>query len=95
MNGEDVLKLQEWQAELLTRIRPNAVGLVDSFDIRDEVIGSVLGCYDGQVYERLLASAMLSPINAKPVHDSFNASLVNLIKAKYWVCSKIFYMTWN
>jgi len=75
--------LQDWQAELLTRLRPNAVGLVDSFDLRDEVIGSVLGCYDGQVYERLLASAMLSPLNAKPVHDSFNSSLSNLIKAKY------------
>ncbi|XP_065349272.1 probable peroxisomal acyl-coenzyme A oxidase 1 [Cloeon dipterum] len=83
IRGEDVQKLQDYQNELLVQIRPNAVGLVDSFDLRDEIISSALGSYDGQVYERLLQSAMLSPLNAKPVHDSYGASLSALLRAKY------------
>jgi acyl-CoA oxidase len=83
MIASDVTHLIEWQTRLLAELRPNAVGLVDSFDYRDEILGSALGAYDGQVYERLLESAMQSPLNAKPVHDSFHASIEPLLKAKY------------
>jgi acyl-CoA oxidase len=83
MSVEVVTKLQQWQAQLLADIRPNAVGLVDSFDYHDEILSSALGAYDGQVYERLLESAMKSPLNAKPVHDSFRTSIEPLLKAKY------------
>ncbi|KAJ8019133.1 Peroxisomal acyl-coenzyme A oxidase 1 [Holothuria leucospilota] len=38
---------------LLAVIRPNAVSLVDAFDIHDDKLGSVLGRYDGNVYENL------------------------------------------
>ncbi|KAF4532170.1 hypothetical protein B566_EDAN002232 [Ephemera danica] len=83
MHGSDISYLENWQSQLLTKLRPNAVGLVDSFDFRDEVLGSALGAWDGQVYERLLESAMKSPLNSKPVHDSFHASIAPLLKAKY------------
>jgi len=43
--------------------RPNAVALVDAFDIPDNVLNSVLGRYDGNVYEALYESAKKSPIN--------------------------------
>lgn len=33
----DVDKLELWYEELLSKIRPNAVGLVDAFDLHDEV----------------------------------------------------------
>ncbi|KAF4520518.1 hypothetical protein B566_EDAN004799 [Ephemera danica] len=83
MRPSDVSALEDWQSRLLAALRPNAVGLVDSFDYRDEILGSALGAWDGQVYQRLLANAMKSPLNAKPVHDSFHASIAPMLKAKY------------
>ncbi|XP_025203617.1 probable peroxisomal acyl-coenzyme A oxidase 1 [Melanaphis sacchari] len=65
----------------LKRIRPNAVGLVDSFDIRDEILDSALGCYDGNVYERLLAEANKSPLNKAPVNRSFELYLKPFLKS--------------
>lgn len=56
---------------LLTEIRPNAVGLVDSFDFTDRLLGSILGRYDGNVYENLYKWARESPLNKSEVHDSF------------------------
>ncbi|KAF4526154.1 hypothetical protein B566_EDAN008190 [Ephemera danica] len=73
----------DWQSRLLTQLRLNAVGLVDAFDFKDEVLGSALGAWDGQAYQRLLDNAMKSPLNANPVHDSFYASIAPMLKAKY------------
>lgn len=53
--------------QLLTALRPNIVTLVDSFDFRDETLNSVLGCYDGQAYDRLYEEATRAPTNTKPV----------------------------
>lgn len=67
--------------ESLKCIRPNAVGLVDSFDIRDEILGSALGVYDGNVYERLLEDAKKSPLNQIPVNESFQKYLKPFLKS--------------
>ncbi len=48
---------------LLSDIRPNAVALVDVFDYRDEMLNSVLGRYDGNVYEHMFEWAKRSPLN--------------------------------
>ncbi|XP_013188651.1 probable peroxisomal acyl-coenzyme A oxidase 1 [Amyelois transitella] len=71
----DIAVLRNRYEELLTLIRPNAVGLVDGFGIRDETLGSALGSYDGRVYERLMEEALKSPLNAQPVNDSFHKYL--------------------
>lgn len=60
---------------LLADIRPNAVGIVDGFDIPDKVLCSALGAYDGNVYERLFAEAQKSPLNQEPVNKSFELYL--------------------
>jgi len=52
---------------LLAKIRPNAVALVDSFDFTDRHLGSVLGRYDGNVYENLFKWALESPLNKTQV----------------------------
>ncbi|CAH0562111.1 unnamed protein product [Brassicogethes aeneus] len=78
--GKDVEALQLWLEELLAKIRPNAIGIVDSFDIRDEVLGSALGAYDGNVYERLFAEAQKSPLNHEPVNKSFGLYLKPFLK---------------
>jgi len=67
--------------ECLKRIRPNAVGLVDSFDVRDEILGSALGVYDGNVYERLIEDANKSPLNQDPVNESFHKYLKPYLKS--------------
>lgn len=82
LQGKDVEVLQSWLEELLILIRPNAVGLVDSFDFRDEVISSALGAYDGNVYERLFEETRKSPLNAEPVNKSFKEFLKPFMKAQ-------------
>ncbi|XP_057197918.1 peroxisomal acyl-coenzyme A oxidase 1 isoform X2 [Triplophysa rosa] len=60
---------------LLSEIRPNAVALVDAFDYRDEMLNSVLGRYDGNVYEHMFEWAKRSPLNHTEVHESFHKYL--------------------
>lgn len=79
--GRDIEQLQQWMESLLASIRPNAVGIVDGFDIRDEILASTLGAYDGNVYERLFEEASKSPLNAEPVNKSFQLYLKPLLKS--------------
>ena len=60
---------------MLTLIRPNAVALVDAFDFKDVTLGSVLGRYDGNVYENLFEWAKKSPLNKTEVHESYHKHL--------------------
>lgn len=59
--------LRERYNTLLAAIRPEALNLVDAFDIRDEVLNSALGCWDGNVYQSIfrcpLNPAMLCLLN--------------------------------
>ena len=57
--------------DLLGLVRPNAVALVDAFDFPDRVLGSVLGRYDGNVYENLMKFAEASPLNKHDVSLMF------------------------
>ena len=41
--------------------------LVDAFDHSDKMLDSVLGCYDGRVYERMYEWARRAPSNKKQV----------------------------
>ncbi|KAL5236415.1 hypothetical protein ACI65C_003825 [Semiaphis heraclei] len=81
LKPNDVQSIQLLLEECLKRIRPNAVGLVDSFDIQDEILDSALGCYDGNVYERLLSEANKSPLNKEPVNRSFELYLKPFLKS--------------
>ena len=59
--------LSERRAELLAELRPQAVSLVDSFDLRDEVLDSSLGSWDGWAYHRMFHAALDSPLNREEV----------------------------
>ncbi|XP_075992747.1 acyl-coenzyme A oxidase 1-like [Anticarsia gemmatalis] len=82
ISKSDVEYLWSWFERSLSNIRPNAVGLVDSFDIDDVFLQSTLGAYDGRVYERLMAEALKSPLNAEPVNQSFHKYLKPFMQAK-------------
>ena len=51
----------------MSSFRPNAVGLVDAFDYSDHHLNSVLGRYDGNVYEHLMKWAEAFPLNKTEV----------------------------
>ncbi|XP_037298722.1 probable peroxisomal acyl-coenzyme A oxidase 1 isoform X2 [Manduca sexta] len=82
MSQRDAESLQAWYEELLRKIRPNAVGLVDAFDVIDEFLQSSLGAYDGRVYERLMEEALKSPLNKEPVNRSFHMYLKPFMQGK-------------
>lgn len=48
----DMSTLEVEQSTLLAALRPDAVSLVDAFDIHDRILDSTLGCWDGNVYHR-------------------------------------------
>ena len=55
--------IKEEVMTLLSRVRPNAVALVDSFKFPDYLLNSSLGKYDGNVYKDLTERAVKEPIN--------------------------------
>lgn len=74
--------------QVLHKLRPDAVALVDGFDFNDHVINSVLGSYDGNVYERLFESALKHPLNQKPVPKFFDLYLKPFMKENALLAKK-------
>ena len=67
MSGEQAALIRAHVGKLLSAIRPEAVALVDSFDYTDRELGSILGRYDGNVYDNLFEWAKRSPLNETDV----------------------------
>jgi acyl-CoA oxidase len=64
VSAEMLDSLPQRVLELMERIRPHAVRLVDSLAIPDYLLDSALGRYDGRVYEDLFHRAhVLNPLN--------------------------------
>ncbi|CAL1532088.1 unnamed protein product [Lymnaea stagnalis] len=68
------------EMQLLQEIRPEAVALVDAVDVPDECLKSALGCYDGNVYERMYAAALNEPMNKSEVHPSYYKYIRGLLR---------------
>jgi len=82
LSKDDLAQLRNAYLGLLEAIRSEALNIVDSFDLRDEILNSTLGAWDGNVYQRLLDSAAQSPLNKEPVHqESFEKYLKPLMVA--------------
>ncbi|XP_019398151.1 PREDICTED: peroxisomal acyl-coenzyme A oxidase 1 isoform X1 [Crocodylus porosus] len=75
LTDAQVTQVYQHVKDLLAVIRPNAVALVDSFDFHDSHLGSVLGRYDGNIYENMFEWAKKSPLNKTEVHESFHKHL--------------------
>jgi len=61
--------------ELLEHLRPDAVALVDAFDIPDRVLSSTIGRADGNVYEALFDTARRSSLNHTDPFDGYKEFL--------------------
>ncbi|XP_055916133.1 probable peroxisomal acyl-coenzyme A oxidase 1 [Eupeodes corollae] len=81
LTEEDLNRLQIKLEQVLSRLRPNAVAIVDGFDFHDRILNSVLGCYDGNVYERIFEAAQKSPMNQISVQKSFQSHLKPFMKS--------------
>jgi len=68
--------VQEKFSALLKEIRPDAVALVDAFDFSDRSLGSEIGSYDGNAYERIVEFAKKSPLNKHEVHPAIRKYLL-------------------
>uniref|UniRef100_A0A0K0FN52 Acyl-coenzyme A oxidase n=1 Tax=Strongyloides venezuelensis TaxID=75913 RepID=A0A0K0FN52_STRVS len=73
-NELDKIKIEIY--EILKKIRPQAVSIVDSFDFTDRDLVSVLGRRDGNVYENLLKWAQSSELNQFEVLPSHKKYLI-------------------
>ncbi|TKA71347.1 hypothetical protein B0A55_05124 [Friedmanniomyces simplex] len=70
----DLDALQERILELMGRIRPHAVRLVDAFALPDYLLDSALGRYDGKVYEQLFYNAhVLNPLNRTTFNPDYRS----------------------
>jgi acyl-CoA oxidase len=62
--GKDQYRLiRECSYNVMKELRPDAISLVDAFDIPDSVLKSAIGRYDGNIYEALFDSAQKSILN--------------------------------
>lgn len=66
--------------KLLDTIRPNAVSLVDAFDISDFRLKSALGRFDGDVYPAVLEAAKRDPLNQTETGPGYEPHLRRLIR---------------
>lgn len=73
--------LEGEMCNLLAALRHDAVSLVDSFDIHDRILDSTLGCWDGNVYQRMFDEAQKSPLNQTDVPEAYYKYLRPLMKA--------------
>jgi acyl-CoA oxidase len=67
--------------DLLSKVRPDAVALVDAFALPDYYLHSALGRYDGKVYESMTEMAEREPLNHKLVTDSYEECIKPLVHA--------------
>jgi acyl-CoA oxidase len=81
ITADDIEKLQARLESALKKFKNNAIGIVDGFDIPDEILGSTIGAYDGNIYERLLSEAKKSPLNQEDVNKSFHLYLKPFMKS--------------
>ncbi|KAF3668201.1 hypothetical protein T459_00658 [Capsicum annuum] len=65
---------------LYSKLRPNAISLVDAFNYTDHYLGSILGRYDGNVYPKLYEAAWKDPLNDSDVADGFHEYVRPLLK---------------
>ncbi|KAI7753238.1 hypothetical protein M8C21_006017 [Ambrosia artemisiifolia] len=67
---------------LYSKVRPNAIALVDSFNHTDHYLSSVLGRYDGNVYPKLYEAALKDPLNDSDIADGIHQYVQPILKQK-------------
>jgi len=79
-DGQQIKFAKQQVLNCLEKIRPNAVSIVDSFDLTDRELNSVLGRRDGHVYENMLEWAKKSPLNKQEVMPFHHQTLGKMME---------------
>ncbi|KAL2803598.1 peroxisomal acyl-coenzyme A oxidase 2 [Daubentonia madagascariensis] len=84
LSGAQVDMARMAYLDLLPLIRKDAILLTDAFDFSDQSLNSALGCYDGNVYERLFQWAQKSPTNTQgnPAYEKYIRPLLQSWRSK-------------
>nr|KAF6473068.1 acyl-CoA oxidase 2 [Rousettus aegyptiacus] len=84
LSGAQVDVARTAYLDLLPLIRKDAISLTDAFDFTDQCLNSALGCYDGNVYERLFHWVQKSPTNAQgnPAYEKYIRPLLQSWRSK-------------
>uniref|UniRef100_A0A182ERS4 ACOX domain-containing protein n=1 Tax=Onchocerca ochengi TaxID=42157 RepID=A0A182ERS4_ONCOC len=80
MSDEQMKNIKCGIYEILGKLRPDAVAIVDSFDFSDRELHSVLGRRDGNVYAAMLEWAKHSELNKTEVLSTFEKYLGPMMK---------------
>jgi len=75
--------IHEQVEQLLRKIRPEAVRLVDAFNFSDRDLNSALGRYDGDVYKALLDWTKKDPLNQDDVIFCYDEVIRPIIKKDF------------
>lgn len=79
MTSEQADWARKCTLDMLNKIRPNAVALVDANDFSDFRLKSALGRYDGNVYPAVLEASKKDPLNATEPGPGYEEHLKRLI----------------
>lgn len=79
MNAQQVTWIRSCIMDMLDKIRPNAVALVDANDFSDFKLKSALGRYDGNVYPAIVEASKKDPLNATEPGPGYEQHLKRLI----------------
>jgi len=74
--------LRKTLRSLLTSVRSDAVPLVDAFGFPDYLLNSMIGKYDGNVYEALYELTKSDPMNKTRVPPTFDRVLKPLLRGE-------------
>lgn len=69
--------------DLCSIIRPQAIALVDAFNLSDYIINSPLGCADGDVYNRLFERVNLANPPNPEKHPYFESTIKPVLLRNY------------
>ena len=75
IDNENFRDIKKQVKKCLNTLRPNLVGLDDSFDYPDKALRSTIGRYDGNVYEALFEAAKNSSLNQIEPFDGYKEFL--------------------
>lgn len=75
INARQIQFIKAAVVVLLDQLRPDAVALVDAFDISDRVLNSAIGKADGNVYEALFEEAQKGSLNQVDPFDGYKEYL--------------------
>ena len=69
VNAKQMAIIRDTVGNLLARLLPDLVALGDAWNFTDASLGSAIGMYDGNMYERLMAWTRQLPLNVKARSD--------------------------